>query len=58
MHRLAGLLQQCRMDTKQKIETFEEIGMCDPFNTKTTLKSALHYASNVDFDINEYRKFD
>ena len=37
------------LDFRNKIETFHSIGMCDPFETKTSIKKAIQEMKTADF---------
>jgi hypothetical protein len=45
-----------QMDCTNKIDTFEEVSMTDPFNTKKSLNHAILLAKTIDFLTNVYPK--
>jgi len=45
------------METQVVVETFEEVGMTDPFATNASLEETISYADEVDIDVDEYRNY-
>jgi hypothetical protein len=46
-----------QMETQVVVETFEEVGMTDPFATNASLEETISYADEVDIDVDEYRNY-
>ena len=42
-----------QMETQVVVETFEEVGMTNPFATNASLEETLSYADEVDIDVDE-----
>ena len=46
---MSGRFMLVQMDRENRIESFEEIGLIDPFNTKSSIKQATSIVGGWDF---------
>ena len=49
VNRIIAICMKKQMDLKNMVNSFEEVGMTDPFKTKESLENTISYVKTFDF---------